>query len=813
MPLFLILLVFFLMAYGLAGWLQRRGQADRRKDVLAAALLALACIGYFWRVLFDGMYMPADGGDLVSFLLPSYRFAAETLRAGQWPLWNPHLYGGAPHVGDVQAGFLYPPNLLLFLLKPDFGVQALQSMSMAHLWWAGLGMYALLRSLRGHDAVGRTAALAGALAFAFSDFFWVHFGNLNLIAAASWLPWVMAAFLRALEADTHAAPSSRFPARRAFAWAVAAGMLLGGATLAGHIQATLFIGLTLVLGSLLWLITQPAASSRIRLAGRAALLVLVSALIGALLAAPVLLPALELARFTARAGWSYQDTVGYSLSPAQWIGLVIPGFFGRGPQLQWGLWPRVEAGYLGILPLVLAGLALLSRRTRLTWSFFGIAAAGFLLALGIYSLPHGWLSLLPGFDVLRAPARFVLLLDFGLAVLAGLGLQRLLSPINDGETWRAISRLSAALGWLSKMLAVIVLPLLFAVLLLAQDKDPVVYGRVGVAAIAVLLALALLWASWALIAARRAGWAAPRTVAALALALIFLDLTSTGAYNDISPQNPAESFVQPAISRFLQENADTQPFRIDTRTDIAGAWQPSTALLLGWQDVWGVDNPSVYAPYEHYWAGLGSRSTPLYDFLNVAYLVAGKEVTLDWNKFELAFDGDPDLNVYRNRTALPRAQIVHQAQVLRGEDATTQAWEATHAPGVDPAHQVVLEASNEQLPVTAPAAGDESVRWLEYSPNRLVLELTATAPGYLVLSEVWYPGWQAEIRTGDQNERQPVLRANTAFRALPIWQAGTQVITLRFVPLWWRVGWVLLLVGLLLSAVLLLRARQTAKQL
>ncbi len=47
----LILLILFLLAYALAYWLHRRGRLDARKDVLAAGLLALACIGYFWRVL------------------------------------------------------------------------------------------------------------------------------------------------------------------------------------------------------------------------------------------------------------------------------------------------------------------------------------------------------------------------------------------------------------------------------------------------------------------------------------------------------------------------------------------------------------------------------------------------------------------------------------------------------------------------------------------------------------------------------------------------------------------------------------------
>ncbi len=860
-------LVVFLIIYLVAGWLHRRGRSDWRKDVLAAGLLALACIGYFWRVLFGDSFMPADGGDLISFLWPTYRFAAESLAAGQWPLWNPQLYSGAPHVADIQAGFLYPPNLLLFLTQPDFGALAMQGMSILHLWWAGLGMYVLLRSLRlpganrsvneGRDAsadlsmtvrgnpgayVGRPAALAAGIAFAFSDPFWVHFGNLNLNAVASWLPWVVACYVRGLEgrqvdwepsrrdketsrhgeeAAAHRSPilrtdepGSPFTAYRSLGWSAAGGLLLGIATLAGHIQSTLFIGVTVVLYGLFWLffeLQESGAAARqavLRLVGNTALL----AAVGILIAAPVLLPAIQLAQYTARASWNYQETVGYSLSPAQWIGLIVPGFFGRGPQLHWGLWPRVEVGYIGILPLALAALALLGRRNRHTWTFLGIAGAGFLLALGIYSIPHGWLSLLPGFDLLRAPGRFVLLLSFGLAALAGIGFQVLLSPVGDSEAWKALTRLSSGLGWISKAAAAIVVPLVFAALLLTQDRDPVVYLRVAIAAIALMLAVAFLWASWALVAARRAGWARPRTLAALAMTLIFLDLASTGAYNDLGDTDPTESFQQPAIAAFLQQAQDGAPFRIDARTGVDQLWQPNTALLYGLDDVWGGDNPSLFAPYERYWEGMGSRSSRLYDFLNAQYLLGRKDVELDWAKFELVFDDDPALNVYRNRTALPRAFVVHDARLASGADAVDQAWTVVQDPAFDPATQVVIEPGDAQLPNVAPAAGPDTVRWLERSNNALALEVTATAPGYLVLSEVWYPGWQAEVEIDGRVEDQPVLRANSAFRAVPLWQAGTQVVRLRFAPSRWRTG--LLAAGLTLlvlaavAGVALLRRRK-----
>ncbi len=348
-------------------------------DVLAGGALFLLTLGFFWRVLSGDVYQPADGGDLVSFLFPTYRFAAGRLALGELPLWNPTLYGGAPFVADIQAGFLYLPNLILFLLKPQFPYTALQWLSIAHLYWAGLGMYVLLRLLRWPLApVMRPAALFGAIAFQYSDPLLLHVGNLNLIAVLSWLPWVMAALALALEPE---------PGRQRLAWAGAAGALFALANYAGHAQSTIYLGLSVAVYTLLHAAAAlwPAApvgqelpdawgrDERRRVAGQHALTLVIVLGLAALLSAPILLPALELAGYTARSDFAYQDTVAFSLAPMQAIGLITPGFFGRGPALHWGLWERVETPYAGVATLLLAA---------------GRAAAGFcqaaapLVALG-----------------------------------------------------------------------------------------------------------------------------------------------------------------------------------------------------------------------------------------------------------------------------------------------------------------------------------------------------------------------------------------------------------------------------------------------
>src|SRR5690606_28562821 len=76
------------------------------------------------------------------------------------------------------------------------------------------------------------AAFFGAIAFEFSDLFIVHFGNLNMIAVAAWLPLIFLIYHHALR-------------RHSPGLAAAAGAVLALATLAGHIQITLFILLLL----------------------------------------------------------------------------------------------------------------------------------------------------------------------------------------------------------------------------------------------------------------------------------------------------------------------------------------------------------------------------------------------------------------------------------------------------------------------------------------------------------------------------------------------------------------------------------------
>jgi hypothetical protein len=737
------------------------------RDLLVIGFIGAGTALFFWRLLAGQVWMPAGGGDLAQFLYPTFSFAAEWWRRGVAPLWNPYLFAGAPFVGDIQSGIFYPFYLLTFFLSSPLTFRDMEYLSVLHFFIAGAGMYAFL--VHGRLGVGgrplmRGAALAGAVAFEFSDLFVTHFGNLNLIAAAAWMPWVLLFYRRAVTD------------RRAL-YAVAAGASLALAFLAGHIQSFLFVVMTLVLLA----IYHAIEGSGFRRPAIYPLLLLLLAAVTALgLSAPTLLPAVEMAQRTVRADFPYEQAARFSLPPAQLVGMLIPGFFGRGPQNAWGPWDRVEVGYLGILPLLLAGLALILRKDTLTRFLGLLALLGLGLALGGYAILHGWLyEFVPGFGQLRAPARFIVVMDLALAMLAAFGFDYLLHlEVPGGE--KTLERILRALPWAFLLVALATGASAFTILILGQGQDPALFNRMANAVNAMAFFILLLALAIVSILARGTQFVRREVWAVLALGLIFFDLYSLGAYVDVSTDDPTRVFDHADAVAFLKSDADL--YRVDPRgTGVDNSWPADTSILYGLFDIHG-DNPLTLADLDRYWQSLGSRSAALYDLLNAKYLIGRKGVPLDRDKFRLAFDGDPALDIFENTRALPRAFMVFDKQSVA--DANS-ALSAIHDPNFDPAQLVILEQAIGMGGPDGISSGPKTaaVRIVGYGPNDIRLETDSTAPGILVLSEVYYPGWRAWV---DDREAQ-VLRADFLFRALPV-EAGSHRVRLLYDPLSFKIG-------------------------
>jgi hypothetical protein len=769
-------------AYGIARWLSVRGTWRRpvHRDVAAVGVLVLVVVGFYWPLFLTESWIPKGGGDLSSFIYPTYAFGARWLKRGIVPLWNPHLYMGMPFAADNQSGVFYPVNLLFFLLTSELTYEVVELMAVSHVFLAGLLAYLFLRDLPGLRVLGtgkgrwqraedgrvsRPAALAGAVAYMFSDLFVVHPGNLNIIATAAWLPLALLCHRRALRA------------KRGWGWTAWSGIVLGVAALAGHAQLFLYVGMALGLYTLFELYRCRGEDVRAEL-GRVAKLALVGAIAFGL-AALALIPAYDLTRYTVRAEMEYAKASDFAIPPAGLVSIVAPGFFGRGTGPFWGPWAGTEMGYVGIMPLVLAAVAVVLgfRRQPLIRFWLLLGVFGLLVALGGDTVLHGWTyALIPFFRQLRVPARAIVLFDFCVAMLAAQGLDLLLRPLPRQVRTR-LSKLQRGLLWICGTLALVGVPILGHAVLVSRQQPREILSQVVGSMGSLVFAVLLMGASLAWLALRRRGSASRAVLGTMAVAVIAFDLISLGAYVEVEPNDPLVGYRHEQALAFLR--ADPDVYRVETPAEVQGGWAPDWALIHEMDDLSGIWNPLRLGAYDVLtWVGIG-RESRFYDLYNVKYVIAGENTAVPAHFEPVHQDGKRML--YRNPRALPRAFMVYQAEVVGGD---IRALSTARGEGFDPAVQVVLRAGGQARPLDVdPGAGERAVRIVDRGPNHLDFEVVTPVEGYLVVSEMWMPDWVAEV----SGERQDVLQANYTFRAVYV-PPGRHSIHMVYRPRPWTIG-------------------------
>ncbi len=138
---------------------------------MLVVLVAAAC---FWPVLGGRHFLYADLGN---WHLPVRMFVAETLQAGDSPLWLPNLFCGFYLHGEGQAGLYHPAHWLMYRFLPvglAFGLECTLAYPMAFV-----GMLLFLRRL----ALPWLAAAGGAAAFGFSTFLLVRYTHVNCMSS------------------------------------------------------------------------------------------------------------------------------------------------------------------------------------------------------------------------------------------------------------------------------------------------------------------------------------------------------------------------------------------------------------------------------------------------------------------------------------------------------------------------------------------------------------------------------------------------------------------------------------------------------
>ena len=386
-------------------------------DLLAVAALGITTLAFFWKIALTNLIL--TGLDVFTYFYPYRAYAAEALRRGHLPLWNPYLFMGAPFLANIQAAVFYPLNwLLIWLPTPKMVAWSI----VLHVFLAGLFAYLYARLSAG---LSRCGALVAATAFALGGFVGAQVEHVNQLNASAWLPL---AFLLFDLASGRGGAARQAPPLGGLPPLVALGLVVGLQLVAGHIQAAYICLFALGVYAVFPAIEGAWKRELRKLGGevRRGLLVYLAALaIGGALAAVQLLPTWELSRLSIRGGGlSYRDAVSFSLKPRLLLLSFLPTFGGEKVFSEY-------VAYVGVTGLLLALTgALFSKHSRTRPFFIFLAALGLFLALGGYNPFYFVLyKLVPGFALFRAPARWLYLYAFGTAMLSGLGADFLASPL------------------------------------------------------------------------------------------------------------------------------------------------------------------------------------------------------------------------------------------------------------------------------------------------------------------------------------------------------------------------------------------------
>jgi hypothetical protein len=718
--------------------------------MVVVVILLFLCLLFFWRVLtpdaLDRRWF--SSGDFTDQFFAFRTFMAEELWSGRLPLWNPFTFSGAPFLADIQSAVYYPIGLLVILFSGQGGLPlvAVEIEVILHYFLASLFVYLFVK----HLTRSRVAGLASGIIYAYGSYL-TSYPKLQMaiLEGQTWVPLALLAISLAADEERQGR------GRRSAAWLMLGGVALGLSALAGHGQTLLLAAYTVLaylifkFFALWW-----AQDGRGKVALAARLLLLPAVALG--LGAAQLIPSFEYMQLSTRAQMSFSRASGGFLF-SDLLALVLPG---------------LRVIYVGILPLILAILALVLKRRRET-IFWGIMALlALLLSLGGKTFVFTFLYLFaPGFNLFKGQERALQVFSLAVAILAGYGTAMLEHPMARTAKHR-YAAICCLLRWATIGAVVLAILAYWGTLL-----NPPEVGEVSdLLERSVLLVILLVLSTAVLhlrLRRRLEGW----RLGLLLIPILVFDLFSLNLGRDLQRFRARDRFQPPPVVQFLQNQP--APFRIWHERQLPGNF----GVVWRLEDTGGI-SPLRLERYQRFLNALpNDRARSL---LNVQVAFTWEHVLPDGHLVEEYSDPEQDAYFFRIEGAAPPAYVVYSAQIELDDSA---ALKRLAAPDFDPRQQVIL-AQDPGLEL--PGAGSATVEILERLPNRLVLEVDTDADGILVLSEIDYPGWQATV----DGRQVPILRANTLFRALPL-QAGQHRIEMVFKP--WTV-----FVGLAISVLTLL---------
>ncbi|NCN58344.1 hypothetical protein COW99_02510 [Candidatus Roizmanbacteria bacterium CG22_combo_CG10-13_8_21_14_all_38_20] len=686
--------------------------------------------------------------DVISQLYPWKTVVIESWKFGQIPFWNPYQFAGNPQLANVQSAVFTPLNMLFFVLP---FVHAWSILILLQPLLAGLFTYLFVRKLK----VSRAAAVLSAISFMFAGFITVWMAYGTLAYAILYFPLVLYGI-------------ERYRSKPDLAAKLIVVFSIPLSLFSGHFQTSIYM---LLAGASygvysFWLNKRKLLSLSMLF------------LVGLIISLPQLIPAIQFYQQSVRSGL-YE--VGEVIPWSYLITVLAPDFYGNpvtrndwfGHYAEW-------SSFAGVIPVMLAIFVLFLDRKSSKVRFFGVLAAFSLLLA--YQTPLIDLLAKLKIPVLAtsAASRIIVLFSFGIAVLSGFGLDRL---IVVWSKHRITKKMMLFFGvWI--VLVIGAWGMLLSNNLFFLEKAGM--QEFSIAKRNFILPTFFIFSGIVVIFL---GYFVKKEIYIKLLILGLLVVVSFDVLRfstkwmpfdlieNMYPENGALTYLQKNVGNYRVfgnfGNEGQTPFKlqgIEGYDPLYVSRYGEFVSAAGDGHLRGVDRSVVLMNKN------GEYTKSMLDLLGVKYYLQSKGdgrniwVFPFWEypeSFGSAVWSDEKYEIYENTTAYPRAYVVHDYIVA---DSDQEVIDSILADDTDLRETAILEEKPQDA--IEPCKGEDKVAIVNYSANRIELDVSTDCPGLLFMSDNYYPGWNVYLDGTKSN----IYRANYTFRAVVVPEGDHKVI-------------------------------------
>lgn len=769
-----------------------------RRTFFPILLLILSIL--FFHDLFSDRYILSER-DLAPYFIPQRYFWVESIKRGDFPLWNPYQYMGQPFFANPQNAILYPINSLFFILPFDI---AFNSIIILHFFLGGLFVYVLLRDMN----ISYKGSIISGLIFMLSGYLLSVHSLLPILISVIWTPLIVMFFRKVID----------------------------NPTIRNEILVSIFItlsffggGVEVIYGNFFILIFLIFSKFKSQNRFKEFILRLKSLFIiiflSFLLSSIQLIPFIELWIHSIReSGISYEEATIWSLAPKDFLLFFLPDAYGYFLDMKkyWTTQCWIKTLYTGGLPFILSIIFFILpdssyfKKDKKIYIFLMIFSI--FLSLGRYNpLYLYFYNFLPFFNGIRYPVKFLYVFVLYLSITAGLGFEKLLQ-FSKNENKKVYKNLFLIFSIISGaiLLGFVIGHKEIELFLKTNGIDFPNFNHTSVNLFHIKRFLFYLTVFFLIL---RIGIEFKWNIWTASFLIIFLIGDLFGNIGFYGKEKTEDYFRKTKIIEIISKNIgpyrvfstpktisfDT-PVLIDNPSPLEILKEkhiPSFNLLYKIPEVWGIDVIRLRRLDELYklWSSTPSLSeSNLIDLFGVKYIISVNPLEKD-SHFELIYarlDGmqaerekllkSNTIKLYKYNDGLPRAFIVKDFKIMNSKEIIYKLIDK----GFKPKDYVFLE-EDPQYPVSK-SYGE--VEFLNETNNRLRLKVKADGNCILFLSDTFFPGWKVFVN----NKREKIFRANYNFRAVFL-QKGIHNVEFVYDPMSFKFGTILTIFGIFISII------------